>query len=34
MTVEDAVPRVCIDREHRQVYRAQLKVARAVHTAA
>ena len=33
MTVENAVPRVSIDREHRAVYRAQIEVARAVRTA-
>ena len=32
-TEEDVIPRVQIDRQHRQVYRAQLEVARAVRTA-
>jgi len=32
-TVEGNVPRVSIDRQHRQVYRAQLEVAKAVRTA-
>jgi len=33
MSVQDASPRVSIDRQHRQVYRAQIEVAKAVRTA-
>ena len=32
-TEESLIPRVQVDRQHRQVYRAQLEVARAVRTA-